>query len=116
MAASHRLPVAETGSSRAERRSVAGEFEDAAAKLHVAFSLAHDPLVARARPLLRKRVFTFVDEKKAAGWSAERVVAALKRIARAAGLPVSENPAASPTFADRIYAESAEWALARYHR
>src|SRR5207302_2596209 len=90
------------------------EFDDAAAKLHVAFTLAHDPLVARARPLLRKRVLTFVDEKKAAGWSSERVVAALKRLARAAGLNVKDPSAESPTFADRIYNESAEWALSRY--
>src|SRR5579863_3618112 len=75
---------------------------DVSAKLRLAFSLAHDPLVSRARPLLRKRVLSFVDEKKDAGWSPDRIDAALKRLAHGAGLRLSETPAGSPRLADRI--------------
>jgi hypothetical protein len=111
------MPVSQSVSASAPGPALKPqEFDDAGAKLQVAFSLAHDPLVSRARPLLRKRVFTFVEEKKAAGWSAERIVAALKRLARAAGLRLTESPSESPTFADRIYSEATQWALSRYNR
>ena len=68
---------------------------------------------------VRELVWAFVDEGKAAGWPPERIIVAIKQIAREAGLMptalvIQRNVA--PTLVDKFLVDMVGWCIHRYFR
>jgi len=68
---------------------------------------------------LREKVRAAVADLKAAGWSPERVVIAMKQVARDAGLNPSRNlmtfEARTPTGRDAVIVNVIGWCIERYY-
>jgi hypothetical protein len=68
---------------------------------------------------LREKVRAAVADLKAAGWSPERVIIAVKQIARDAGLNPSRNlmsvSARTPTGRDAVILDLVGWSIERYY-
>jgi len=68
---------------------------------------------------VQQLVWAFVDDRKAAGWPAERVVVAVKQIAREAGLHPTTlviQREAKPTTLDEFLVDMVGWCIHRYYR
>ena len=66
---------------------------------------------------VKRHVFAFVDERKVDGWSPERVIIAVKQIAREAGLKPSAFVAKADgklTSRDDLLVEIVGWCIQRY--
>lgn len=68
--------------------------------------------------LLRAQVAAVVDELRALGWPAERIVIAVKEVATDAGLrpsPHFPNVSTAPTNQDDLLARIVSWCITRYY-
>src|SRR5689334_25441446 len=68
---------------------------------------------------LREKVRAAVADLKAAGWSPERVIIAMKQVARDAGLNPSQNlmtfKSRTPTGGDAVIVALVGWSIERYY-
>jgi hypothetical protein len=81
------------------------------------FSLVRFPPDEAMMHELKQQVFAFVDERKVDGWSPERVIIAVKQIARDAGLKPSAFVAKADgrlTSRDDLLVEIVGWCIQRY--
>jgi hypothetical protein len=89
-----------------------------ALKLRRALTGLQFPLSDEAIAAIRTRVFEFVDDMRAQGWQAERIIVAVKRLANDAGLYVSPRVIWSPEIVrgpDSLMVEVVGWCIARYY-
>ena len=92
---------------------------DAGAALHQWFAISALPADAQAHRQFEEHVWDYVDDRKAAGWSIERIIVAVNQIARVAGLRPSSlvtKPNADLTFVDALLVEMVGWCIQRYQR
>jgi hypothetical protein len=76
------------------------------------------PLTPSAKDGLRGAVCTYVDELKALGWLPERVIVAVKQLAREAGLKSSAWKVLTSTpntASDNLLVEVVGWCIERYY-
>jgi hypothetical protein len=67
---------------------------------------------------LQRHVWAYVDDRKSAGWTPERIIIAVKQIAREAGLRPSTlvaRPHANITTTDELLVEMIGWCIGRYY-
>jgi len=91
---------------------------DVGATLHEWLLLAHVPVDECAQRELQECVWNYVDDRKCAGWPVERVIIAMKQIARDAGLKPSSfiaRPEAQITSRDELLVEMVGWCIRRYY-
>jgi hypothetical protein len=77
------------------------------------------PLDPESRLEVQWLVWSFVDDRKAAGWPPERVIIAVKQIARDVGLQPSVfiiDRDAPLTTVDGFLVEMVSWCIARYYK
>lgn len=80
--------------------------------------LANVPVDERSQRELQAYVWNYVDDRKRAGWPVERVIIAMKQIARDAGLKPSSfivRPEAKITSMDELLVEMVGWCIRRYY-
>jgi hypothetical protein len=67
---------------------------------------------------IRRLVWAYVDDRKAAGWPVERVLMAIKHMARAAGIKPSTRVIKDEriTSTDVLLVEMVGWCIHRYYR
>ena len=68
---------------------------------------------------LQQCVWAYVDDRKAVGWPAERVVIAVKQLAREVGIKPSTiivKRDAKPTTKDEFLVDMVGWCIHRYYR
>jgi hypothetical protein len=78
------------------------------------FPLSHETISA-----VRSQVFDFVDDMKAQGWQAERIIVAVKRLANDAGVYVSPRIVWSPEIVrgpDSLMVAMVGWCIERYYQ
>jgi hypothetical protein len=73
------------------------------------------PLTAGASDALRSGLCKFVDERRAAGWSVDRIVIAVKRAALDAGLADSLPDERASTQNEDALATMVRWCLDHYY-
>jgi hypothetical protein len=81
-------------------------------------SFVRRPMTERTTRELREMVWQYVDDRKAAGWLPERVIVAVKQIAREAGLRPSvhvASPKAEISTTDELLVEMVGWVIHRYY-
>jgi len=79
----------------------------------------HVPTDETTEREIQHLVWKFVDDRKAAGWPPERVIIAIKQIARDAGLRPSTiivKRDAKPTTVDEFLVDLVGWSIDRYFR
>jgi hypothetical protein len=94
------------------------EQQDVGAALHQWLLLTGLPDDEKGRRELQRHVCDFVDDRKAAGWPPERVIIAVKQIAREAGLRPSTAIASkyvTLTNQDNFLVELVGWCIHRYY-
>ena len=92
---------------------------DAGAALHQWLALSPMPADERARLQFQQQIWDYVDNRKAAGWSVERIIIAISQITRVAGLRPSSlviKPDADITSVDAFLVEMMGWCIHRYYR
>src|SRR5262249_24807713 len=92
--------------------------ENAGAALQQCLVLVSVPIGEGAMRELQHRVWAYVDDRKSAGWTPERVIMAVKQIAREAGLRPSSLVAktnARITTTDELLVEIIGWCIHRYY-
>jgi hypothetical protein len=85
---------------------------------HRLAALGNTPPGTEARLEVQWLVWRFVDDRKAAGWPPERVIIAVKQIARAAGIQPSSfiaDPVAPLTGVDGFLVDMVGWCIHRYY-
>jgi len=68
---------------------------------------------------IERLVLDYVDERKAAGWPVERIIIAMKQIAREAGIrpsPFMTKPHGPITTTDELLVEMVGWCIRRYYQ
>ena len=74
------------------------------------------PLTAAMNDALRSDLCAFVDERRAAGWSVERVIIAVKRAALDAGFDAgATSPGHNPNQYEKVLAEMVRWCIDHYY-
>ena len=92
--------------------------EQVGAALHQWLLLVRMPIDEGAIRELQHHVWAYVDDRKSAGWTPERVIIAVKQIARDAGLHPSSlvvKPNAKITSTDELLVEMVGWCIRRYY-
>lgn len=77
------------------------------------------PTADDAQRELQRCVWAYVDDRKAAGWPAERVIIAVKQLARDVGIKPSTiivKRDARPTTRDEFLVDMIGWCIHRYYR
>jgi hypothetical protein len=91
---------------------------DSTARLRKRFAELRIPPSDVDRAALRQLVFEYVDELKGLGWTPERVIVAVKSIAREAGVRQTSGilrndlPIAGP---DKLLVDVVGWCIQRYY-
>jgi hypothetical protein len=91
---------------------------DAEAALQQQIASTNPPMDEAALNALRACVCEYVDHQRRLEWPAERVVVALKRIARDPGLRLAMHPIktiAGISALDELVAQMVSWAIYRYY-
>src|SRR3954454_13569106 len=82
------------------------------------FAACELPHSAAQAALLKARVCAFVDGAKALGWPPERVIIALKQLARESGIGASRNIVAANALLlprDQLLMDAVRWCIERYY-
>jgi hypothetical protein len=91
---------------------------DAGAALHEWLLFSRGRANERTREALRCHVWDYVDDRKNAGWTVDRIITAAKQIAREAGLMPSNRVTTNAKIGsmDQLLADMVGWCIHRYHQ